>query len=224
MGTRIDHLVIGASNLVQGAAYVKEQLGVDIPYGGAHDTMGTHNHLMRLGDELFLEVIALNPDREPPNRPRWYGLDDPHVRQSLYNRPALLSWVVNTENINKLLQKTRGAFGEATLISRGKLSWYFGLPDDGRLLAGGMLPYIIDWQVDSHPAKQMADAGCRFQGLDIYHPYPAWLDSILESIGAADLARIHPLPKNSQAFLEAHIETPSGPRVLRSHAGLWSTE
>lgn len=71
MQTRIDHLVIGAATLFQGVAYVKECLGVDIPYGGVHMTMGTHNHLMKLGDEIFLEVIAINPDIERIEHPRW---------------------------------------------------------------------------------------------------------------------------------------------------------
>ncbi|NQU62711.1 MAG: VOC family protein [SAR324 cluster bacterium] len=36
MGTRIDHLVIGADNLEQGVSFVRELLGIDIPYGGVH--------------------------------------------------------------------------------------------------------------------------------------------------------------------------------------------
>ena len=220
MRTRIDHLVIGAADLSQGVAYVKQLLGVDIPYGGEHKTMGTHNHLMRLGPGVFLEVLAMNPDNEALENPRWYGLDDPYVRRSLESQPALLAWVVNTENIEKLLQQTGFSFGKTTLISRGDLSWYFGLSDDGRLLAGGMLPYVIEWQTDLHPSENMADLGCRFQGLEIYHPYPAWLRAILESIGAADLVKIHALPKNRSPHLVAHIDTPYGTRDLQSGLGL----
>ena len=83
MQIRTDHLVIGAKDLAQGIDFVKDQLGIDIPYGGVHKTMGTHNHLMQLGNSSFLEVIAINPDGDPVGHPRWYGLDDPFVRQQI---------------------------------------------------------------------------------------------------------------------------------------------
>jgi len=56
----LDHLVIAASSLEQGVDYVRKMLGVDIPFGGVHSAMGTHNHLMQLGNSVFLEVIAIN--------------------------------------------------------------------------------------------------------------------------------------------------------------------
>ena len=45
-----DHLTVAALTLEQGIAYVQRALGVAIPPGGTHPLMGTHNHLMRLGD------------------------------------------------------------------------------------------------------------------------------------------------------------------------------
>ncbi|MCG8365110.1 MAG: VOC family protein [Pseudanabaenales cyanobacterium] len=224
MQTRIDHLVIGAADLSQGIAYVKECLGVDTPYGGRHVNMGTHNHLMRLGDHIFLEVMAINPDVESPERPRWFGLDDPYVRWRIESQPALLTWVVNTKNIAALLQQARVSFGKAELMSRGDLSWYFGLPDDGGLLAGGMLPYVIEWRADSHSSTNMADRGCLFQGLEIYHAHPSWLQSVLASIGAAELVKIHALPKNRTPYLVASINTPKGTKELRSDVALGKVE
>jgi hypothetical protein len=221
MQTRIDHLVIGAADLTQGIDYVNECLSVDMPYGGVHEKMGTHNHLMQLGGDVFLEVMAINPDAEPPENQRWYGLDDPYIRRRIEAQPALLTWVVNTKNIEELLQPTTFKFGKATLLGRGNLNWYFGLPDDGRLLAGGMVPYVIEWQTDCHPSKYMADVGCRLEGLEIYHSYPFWLKSILESIGAADLVKIHPLQKNRLPHLVAHIHTSRGTKELRSGVGLF---
>ena len=119
-------------------------------------------------------------------------------------------------NINKFLQRAGFSFGNAELISRSNLSWYFGLPDDGRLLAGGILPYVIEWQTNSHPSIKMADVGCRFQQLEIYHPHLSWLQAILESIGAANLVTMHALPKNKAPYLVAHIDTPLGVRTLQS--------
>jgi hypothetical protein len=216
MQTRLDHLVIGARALIDGVNYVRDHLGVDIPYGGVHPKMGTHNHLMRIGNDAFLEIIAVNHDIEPPKRPRWFGLDDPFIWQQIEQRPSLLTWVVNTQNIGNLMRQSTFSLGKAERISRGNLNWYFGLPDDGRLLAGGMLPYVIEWQTDKHPSANMADLGCRLSGLEIYHPYPRWLQSALSSIGALDLVKVHALPKNEVPYMIATINTPVGIKELSS--------
>ncbi len=216
MKNKIDHLVIGASDLKKGVSFVKEMLGIDMPFGGVHLQMGTHNHLVQLGNDIFLEVIAINPDIDPPQEPRWYGLDDPFVRQQIEKQPTLLTWVVNTQNIKEFVHGASVSFGKPELIHRGELSWYFGIPDDGRLLAGGMLPYVIEWPTDSHPAANMMDAGCRLQRLEIHHPFPGWLQSVLESVNASDLVEVHVLPTNEPPYLIAHIDTPGGLKQLRS--------
>ena len=223
MQTRIDHLVIGAGNLMQGVDYVRNCLGVDMPYGGIHRKMGTHNHLMRLGDGVFLEVITINREIESPNRPRWYGLDDFFIQKQIEMQPTLLTWVVNTGNINELMRQAKFSLGKAELISRGDLSWYFGLPDDGRLLAGGILPYAIEWQTDEHPSANMEDLGCRLHRLEIYHPYSSWIKSAIKSIGALNLVKINPLPKNEAPYLIAYINTPNGIKKLHSCAAIHKT-
>lgn len=216
MKTQIDHLVIGAETLSEGVNYVKTLLGVDMPFGGVHTQMGTHNHLMRTGQNTFLEIIAINHDIAPPNRPRWFGLDDPFIRQQIDTQPSLLTWVVNTRDILELMQRSTFSLGKQERISRGKLHWYFGLPDDGRLLAGGMLPYVIEWQTDKHPSVNMTDLGCTLDRLEIYHPYPRWLQSALSSIGASGLVRIYPLPINEVPYMTAYINSPFGIKKLCS--------
>ena len=215
MKTQIDHIVIGAADLAQGVAYVRERLGVEVPFGGVHETMGTHNHLMQLGNNSFLEIIAVNPGGGPVGRPRWYGLDDPLVRQRISVQPVLLAWVVNTTDINALLLNAGISFGKATFIRRDNLSWYFGLPGDGRLLAAGLLPYVIEWQTESHPAVNMADLGCRLLNLHIHHSRPEWVGDILKSINARGLVTVHSLPENETPYLAADIRTPSGVKTLK---------
>ncbi|MEH6471929.1 MAG: VOC family protein [Halopseudomonas sp.] len=221
MQTKIDHLVIAAETLSQGIAYVKQCLGVVIPYGGEHPKMGTHNHLMQLGDDTFLEVIAINPEMTAPETPRWFGLDDPFVRRQIAARPALIGWVVNSSNIDTFLNQANFSFGKSELITRGELSWNFGLPDDGRLLAGGMLPYVMEWHCDTHPANNMADLGCRFEALEIHHPQPCWLRAVLDSVDAAGLVKIVALPAGRAPYLVVHIRTPEGVKQLRSDIGLF---
>src|SRR4051794_29994915 len=70
---RLDHLVVVAPTLGAGAASVRSALGADPRPGGWHDRMGTHNVLLRLGPDVYLEVIAIDPAARPPGRVRWFG-------------------------------------------------------------------------------------------------------------------------------------------------------
>lgn len=216
MTTKLDHLVVGAATLEQGVAYVRELFGVDMPKGGEHPLMGTHNHVMQLGNETFLEVIAINPGSDRPARPRWFGLDDPSVRSSLEHRPRLLTWVVNTSALDELYGQVDFDLGVITSVSRGDLNWLFAIPDDGRLLGGGMLPNVMQWKTPTHPSGNMANLNCRLNKLNIYHPYPQWLLAKLDSLKASDLVVVHALTEDTAAHITAELETPNGMIVLSS--------
>ena len=73
--SRIDHIAVTAPSLALGAAWLEQVLGVAPQPGGEHPLMGTHNVLLRLGDDVYLEVIAADPRAAAPARPRWFGLD-----------------------------------------------------------------------------------------------------------------------------------------------------
>jgi hypothetical protein len=215
MNTKLDHLVIAADSVEQGVDYIRSELGVQIPKGGVHKTMGTHNHLMQLGNNCYLEVIAIDPDGAIPDQPRWFNLDDSLMRESLRQQPRLITWVVNTADIDKLSRNSVFQIGAATELSRNNLRWKIALTEDGRLLANGYLPYIIQWLSTPHPSDAMADLGCRLVSLDIHHNRADWLASMLKSVAADQLVKIHPLADSESAYLSASIETPSGIKVLR---------
>ena len=79
----VDHLTIASTSLEAGARDVERALGVSLLEGGKHPRMGTHNRLLRLGDQVYLELIAIDPVGSPPGRPRWFGLDAPATRSQL---------------------------------------------------------------------------------------------------------------------------------------------
>lgn len=218
MKTYFDHLVVGATTLNQGVRYVRERLGVEISYGGQHPQMGTHNCLGRLSESSFLEVIAIDPQGRKPERPRWFGLDDRHIRANLEKAPRLITWVVNSSNIDTALTAAQINSGIAQQVSRGDLYWSFGIPDDGRLFYGGMLPYIISWENkgSAHPAASMADIGCNLSELRLYTPFPEWTENHLQSIGAGSAITVIPIDSKRCAYLEAELNTPNGVRLLSS--------
>jgi len=57
----IDHITITTPTLQAGAEMAYRTLGVNPAQGGEHPKMAMHNLLLRLGDSIFLEVIAPNP-------------------------------------------------------------------------------------------------------------------------------------------------------------------
>lgn len=216
MNTRLDHIVVAARDLESGADYIEKTLGVQVPDGGRHEMMATHNKVMTLGNDVYLEVVAINPEMTPPRQPRWFGLDDPAVIASLQRSPRLLTWAVNTDDLTQLVAGSNIATGSVQQAERGDLRWKVALTDDGRLSAGGFFPLCIQWQTDFHPSTRMADLGCRLVKLDLVHPYPDWLSDTLESIGADHAVTISGTQGNQPASIRAHIESPTGQVILDS--------
>ncbi len=167
---KLDHITVVARSLEEGCAYIKSALGVDMPEGGAHPRMGTHNKLMSLGDDVFLELIAIDPDANAPDRPRWFNLD------AFDDEPRLGTWVVGTDNIDATLARLPPVSGCAHEITRGDLTWLISIPDDGTMPLDGGFPTLIEWPDGPHPATGMTDLGCRLAALTIEHPEAAIIE------------------------------------------------
>jgi hypothetical protein len=163
-----------------------------------------------LGNDAYLEVVAINPDGEIPDRPRWFNLDDGLMRASIEQEPRLLTWMINTDSIQSLASKAGFDFGQIQTLSRDQLSWKVALTSDGRLLGGGLIPHGIEWQSKPHPSRAMADRQCRLMSLKLYHNRPQWLRNQLESIKVNHLITIHGLEQDQSPFLSADIECPMG--------------
>ena len=206
----LDHLVIAANTLEQGVDYVRKSLGVEIPVGGLHQTMGTHNHVMQLGNDAYLEVIAIDPAAEAPAHPRWFGLDDALLRAAIRKQPRLVTWVMNTADIQQVADTADFDIGTPTALSRDDLEWEIALPDDGRLLAGGMLPYCIQWLSSPHPSQGMADFECLLQSLTIHHNRPRWITARLDAVDASHLVNVEAIADSETPYLSAIIDTPTG--------------
>ena len=211
--TELDHLTIAAQDLAQGLAYVRDALDVELPTGGAHPRMATHNRLLRLGETVFLEVIAIDPAAPPPARPRWFQLDDPALQAELQSAPRLLTWVVRTADIASVFLASRAPLGAIEPMTRGELRWLITFPNDGALVDHGAIPSVIQWPAGPHPASRMPDLGCALERFEIAHPEPERLRADLASIGADRHVEI--TGGAGRPALVAHIRTPAGVRVLR---------
>src|SRR5688500_10150809 len=128
--------------------------------------MGTHNRWLGLGAGEYLEVIAIDPDAPAPPRPRWFALDAPAMRERLAHSPALIHWVVRTDDIEAAARECPEPL-EILALSRGEYRWRIGVPPDGRLPCDGRCPTLIQWEGDKHPARALPDSGCRLVSLDV---------------------------------------------------------
>lgn len=207
MNCAIDHLVITAPSLALGAKMLHEALGIWPQPGGEHARMGTHNLLLRLGEKIYLEVIAVNPDAPHPNRPRWFRLDE----LSEESAPCLATWVARCDDIRAAHRACSGIHGEITAMSRGDLNWLITIPADGSMPCDGVVPTLIEWQSPQHPASRLEDRGCTLLSLAGFHPDAERANDLLSNLGAGvDVS----VAKHPRPHLIATIKTPSGIRTL----------
>ena len=198
----LDHIVICAGRLDEGVAAVEAALGVRLQPGGKHAYMGTHNALLGLGPQAYLEVIAIDPDAPAPGHPRWFGLD------AFSGRPRLAAWVLRVGALDAALTAAPEGAGHPVSLARGDFRWRMGVPADGLLPFDNAFPALIQWQEGLHPCDRLPDAGCRLARLDVSHPDAAALRRAV----ALDDPHVH-FAEGPKA-LRATIATPHGTRVL----------
>lgn len=190
MRVQFDHLVIGAETLAQGRSWARDALGVDIPDGGVHPLMGTHNLLTRFAGSSpgYLEVIAIDPDAPELGRKRWYGLDHPATQAALAERPQPIAWVIAVEDMAAAVAAARAAGwapGAILDAERGDLRWRITVPDNG-LPPEGVLPTLIEWPGGAAPIDRMRDVGLSLSRILIRHPSPRRIAGLLDALGARD--------------------------------------
>jgi len=206
----IDHIAITAPTLEAGAELVRLALGVEPQAGGAHTRMGTHNLLLRLGDSVYLEVIAPDPSAPLPSRPRWFALDTLAANAA----PALATWIARTADIEASVAACSEPLGNIEAMSRGALNWLITIPDDGALRLNGVAPALIEWQAEAHPAARLQDHGLSLIKLELFHPEPERIARLLLSLGLDSQVAVHPSTGERGPRLVAHINTPQGLRQL----------
>jgi hypothetical protein len=205
----IDHIVVGASDLETGSAWVEARLGRMASGGGAHPLMGTHNALWRLGP-CYIEVIAVDPSAPSPGRPRWFGLDDPEVVARLADGPRLLTWVARpAQPIAEAAALSPVAVGPVERHHRGDLHWFLTVPSDGHPPLGGAMPGLIEWPDGvAPPPERLPENDLRLARLTLPASEP--LAAALAALGLDHLVTLDP----DAAGPEAVIATGSGPVIL----------
>lgn len=210
MAIRLDHLVIGARSLLEGVAWAERRLGVAPAGGGRHAAMGTQNALWGLGP-VYLEVIAVDPEAVRPDRPRWFGFDDPRIAAALEAGPKLLTWAVaadTAEELTALVDRAPVALAPPEPFARDDLRWLVALAEERALPLGGAWPLAICWTEGLHPAKRLPDRGLSLEALEIAGAGAAEAEAALGPVEAP--APIAFRPGAAPTVLRATLRTPGG--------------
>lgn len=148
---KLDHLVYAVPNLTDAIDSFEEQLGQAPTHGGRHEGLGTHNAILPLANECYVELIASDPDGRQPSHPRPFGLDS-------LEGARLVTWAVRSHAIEKDVERvrTRG-FDPGAILEMSRrsptgeiLKWKLAL--QAKPVGDGIVPFVIDWGRTPHPA------------------------------------------------------------------------
>lgn len=216
MAIGLDHLMWGAPSLEVGMAEAERLFGVAPAPGGSHPGLGTCNALLSLGQAVYLEIIAPDPEQEVT--------DNLAGRLATLDEPGLITWAASAP----ALQELAGRAAALELVVRGPIPTRRATPDGGMLewellFVGGhrfgpLVPFFIDWLESPHPATTNPVAGT-FQRLEIRSPEASALNVIFEGLGVDARAE-----QANEPGLAAHIETGRGAVTLAPapEAGSWA--
>ncbi|PTX04884.1 VOC family protein [Pararhodobacter aggregans] len=201
----LDHIALAALSLDEGSAAIEAALGVPLEPGGRHAQMGTHNRLLSLGPGEYLELIAIDPEGQAPDRPRWFDLD------AFAGETRPQCWILRTDDMEAALARAPAGTGVPTLFRRDALSWTFALPDSGQQPFDGTAPALIEWGEGMvHPSVRLPDRGVRLTGVTLRHPRPDVLRQALA--GLIDEPRL--TVETGAPGIAFAFDTPNGPREL----------
>jgi hypothetical protein len=154
---------------------------------------------------VYLELIAIDPDAPAPQWPRWFALDTAHVQSRAQQTPFLLTWAARTDRIAEAVTQVP-ALGQVLALTRDRYAWRITVPDDGALQFGGVLPTLLQWDGDAHPADALEDRGCTLQRLTLEHPAASSVLPLYRDLRVTGPVDLKPGPR----ALVAHIATPRG--------------
>lgn len=198
----IDHLVFAASDLDTGMSVIEKILGVRPVPGGRHPDYGTHNALLSLGADVYLEVIAPDPSLPAPEGGALFSSDT-------QSDPRLVTWVLQTKEIDATA--SAGAdYGIGSVQSGSRqtpsgavISWK--LTDPYAMPLEGAVPFLINWGNTPHPASVVPSGGQLIK-LSIVHPKSAELK---EAFAALKISAVE-VTQGNQFSISAQIETLDG--------------
>ena len=131
------------------------------------------------------------------------------TRLSLKDQPKLITWVARTHHIEMIGSLDDYAQSSVRSMSRGDLAWQFAFSTDGRCIADGLLPHVIQWQSDKHPTDAMLASPVQLLTLRGCAPDANNIQSVINKMGLSSVFTCDSA-KDGQVKLTAEFTTPKG--------------
>ena len=164
---QIDHIVLACKDLESYTTYVSNKLGAPIVGGGQHLDMGTHNKLIKIGEDCYLEIIAADPNN-PNQYKAWMAVNQ-------IENPTITRYALSTDSIADDIKHLTPFYGTEMPIHQGSrlkkdgstLSWTMSLPSNSSVIDD--CPFLLDWSQQIHPMSPHKEK-CQLVQLKIYSP------------------------------------------------------
>jgi len=204
----IDHLVYATPDVDESVRDLAARFGVHASAGGSHAGKGTRNALLALGPRCYLEIVGPDAYQQPPDKPRWFGIDT-------LTSPRLMTWAAATTALDDVLERTHtsgiplGAIASGSRVRPDGISLSWRYTDPYTVIADGVIPFFIDWNSSPHPADTAAQ-GLVLRDMHVVHPHAEFVRQAFHAM-QLDIA-VH---GGNEPAIVAIIEGPNGPLELR---------
>jgi len=203
MKRKIDHIVYAVPDLEVAINEFEKLSGVRPVFGGYHTTKGTKNAIVNLGNDCYLEILAIDEGNVSVTPPRWMGID-------FIKTPQLTRWSLKSNQLlqdSEILQKYHTEMGiiqgGQRKTNTGELTWEMILPL--ATPAVELAPFMTDWQHSAvHPTHNLPQE-CELVDLTFTHPNPAVIQSVFDELDVDIIVQ-----KGEKAMIRANIQSPNG--------------
>jgi hypothetical protein len=218
----IDHILWEESNLQEGQQRFARATGVTPVFGGKHPGRGSHNSLLALGGNKYLEIIAPDPEQAAAaNLTAANFLTAANLNQEKLATftPRLLTFAVRAYDLTHAQKLMKEAGLEASDLRDGSRQ----LPSGGMLKwqsmsAGGhefgrLIPFFIQWGDTTHPSET-SPKGSELLEFSVGHPDSERLRGFYQTL------QINvPVFQSDYPELRAVLSTPKGKVTLNNREG-----
>jgi len=174
----VDHILLGAPDLDAGVRELESLTGIHAKYGGEHPHLGTHNAIVSLGSDTYIEVIAPRPGAT---------LNDDMKDLAKLERLTPIGWAVAMPDITALRTRLGGSGLTTTEPRPGSrqtpwgdtLHWQtvnFDSPRDNT-------PFFIHWEDAAKHPSHNAPGGCTLGAIEFDDPNMTELTRVQRALG-----------------------------------------
>ena len=207
----LDHLLWEELTLEAGETRFAEATGIKPAFGGKHPHLGTHNSLLSLGYEVYLEIISLDPDH--PRTAEIFRSVPPDFT------PKLVAFGVKAtdlDRVERLVAKSGLEVVQRRDVSRqspGEV-WTWEMLVAGGHAFGSYLPFFTRSNNALH-TSETSPKGCELLEFTVGHPDYETLSRLYK-----EMEIDAPVIQSERPHLRAILQTPKGLVELDSEDGL----